>query len=500
MAEEYVLNSKRDTIPQWLVQLNSIIYSVAFAVSCPIASLLAEVVVGRYKFISYILRAQWLLFLSGTVGAVCYYYLITPNTTSYLLGHYLIAIPAIVIKGAYSAVVISLGLDQIACGSNGNISSFIVWFLWSAFSAYSTADILVPVFYYCTNFKESEAILILSLLPVLLLSVGLILDFYFHHKLVKEPVTVNPVSLIFKVLKYAAKHKNPVQRSAFTYCENEQPSRLDYGKSKYGGPFTTEQVEDVKTFWRVLLVMVTISMLNGPQESIYVSYPILKSQFHSQDSSNCITNVLKGVFTLSTFTMYALPLYELLIYPCLRNRGPSILQTAGIGAAAVVASSLYGILTEATREMTTTGTLQCMFSYNSCKSSIPFYVVVPLSFILGVVVVILYQVRITLVCAQAPYNMRSFLIGLSLTLQTIFRALGVLVLHDSWRYKWFGIPQTGICGIWFYLTNLLVALAISLLLTFVIRWYKARERDDIMISQMMVEEIYYKYRDHNRDT
>ena len=324
MAEEYVLNSKRDTIPQWLVQLNSIIYSVAFAVSCPIASLLAEVVVGRYKFISYILRAQWLLFLSGTVGAVCYYYLITPNTTSYLLGHYLIAIPAIVIKGAYSAVVISLGLDQIACGSNGNISSFIVWFLWSAFSAYSTADILVPIFYYCTNFKESEAILILSLLPVLLLSVGLILDFCFHHKLVKEPVTVNPVSLIFKVLKYATKHKNPVQRSAFTYCENEQPTRLDYGKSKYGGPFTTEQVEDVKTFWRVLLVMVTISMLNGPQESIYVSYPILKSQFHSQDSSNCITNVLKGVFTLSTFTMYALPLYELLIYPCLRNRGPEV--------------------------------------------------------------------------------------------------------------------------------------------------------------------------------
>ena len=67
----------------------------------------------------------------------------------------------------------------------------------------------------------------MSLLPVLLLSVGLILDFHFHHKLVKEPVTVNPVSLIFKVLKYAAK-----QKCAFTYCENERPTRLDYGKSK----------------------------------------------------------------------------------------------------------------------------------------------------------------------------------------------------------------------------------------------------------------------------
>ncbi|CAI8054499.1 hypothetical protein GBAR_LOCUS29738, partial [Geodia barretti] len=29
--------------------------------------------------------------------------------------------------------------------------------------------------------------------------------------------------------------------------------------------------------------------------------------------------------------MFSIPLYELLIYPCLRNRGPSILQSAGIG-------------------------------------------------------------------------------------------------------------------------------------------------------------------------
>jgi hypothetical protein len=170
--------------------------------------------------------------------------------------------------------------------------------------------------------------------------------------------------------------------------------------------------------------------------------------------------------------MYAIPINELLIYPCLRNRGPSILQSAGIGAAVVVAASLYGITAEATREVTTKGTLECMFSYDSPnKSTIPFYFLVPLSCILGVIVVILYEARIKLVCAQAPYNMRSFLIGLSLALQTIFRAFGVLVLHNSWQYKWFGIPHTGTCGIWFYLTNLLIALAISLLLSFFVRWY-----------------------------
>ena len=50
------------------------------------------------------------------------------------------------------------------------------------------------------------------------------------------------------LVKFAKDHSNPIRRSAFTYCENELPSRLDLGKEKYGGPFTTEQVENVKAF------------------------------------------------------------------------------------------------------------------------------------------------------------------------------------------------------------------------------------------------------------
>ena len=47
----------------------------------------------------------------------------------------------------------------------------------------------------------------------------------------------------------------PPCRSAFTYCEDELPSRIDFGKSKYGGPFTTEQVEDAKVLLRLLLLI-----------------------------------------------------------------------------------------------------------------------------------------------------------------------------------------------------------------------------------------------------
>jgi hypothetical protein len=60
--------------------------------------------------------------------------------------------------------------------------------------------------------------------------------------------------MVHKIIAYALKNKRPRQRSAFSYWEDKIPSRIDLGKMKYGGPFTTEQVEDVKTLFRVLLL------------------------------------------------------------------------------------------------------------------------------------------------------------------------------------------------------------------------------------------------------
>ena len=34
------------------------------------------------------------------------------------------------------------------------------------------------------------------------------------------------------------RHSYPEKRSAFTYIDEEQPARMDYGKEKFGGPFT----------------------------------------------------------------------------------------------------------------------------------------------------------------------------------------------------------------------------------------------------------------------
>jgi hypothetical protein len=98
-----------------------------------------------------------------------------------------------------------------------------------------------------------EKVIIIELYVYLLclyLSILTILFFLCNNVLIKELLTPNPFRLIHNVLKYASKTKHPRLRSAFTYCEDGSPSRIDFGKSKYGGPFTTEQVEGVKTFFK----------------------------------------------------------------------------------------------------------------------------------------------------------------------------------------------------------------------------------------------------------
>ena len=118
---------------------------------------------------------------------------------------------------------------------------------------------------------------------------------------------------MYRVIKYAIKHKHPEQRSAFTYCEDELPSRIYLGKSKYGGPFTTEQVEDVKTFLRQLIVIIPVSAFMG--EIILLQKPIKHILFHIQlpFSHNARECYLERLLTVAFGNSVIAMLYEFII-------------------------------------------------------------------------------------------------------------------------------------------------------------------------------------------
>ena len=48
-----------------------------------------------------------------------------------------------------------------------------------------------------------------------------------------QPAGVNPYKLVYKITHFARLHKFPLRRSAFTFCTEELPSRMDVGKRKF---------------------------------------------------------------------------------------------------------------------------------------------------------------------------------------------------------------------------------------------------------------------------
>ena len=85
-----------------------------------------------------------------------------------------------------------------------------------------------------------------------------------HYKkrwFIIDTARTNPYKLVYRVTKFGRQHKVPVRRNTFTYCEDDIPSGLDLGKAKYGGPFTTEEVENVTVVYGILEILLAFGMI-----------------------------------------------------------------------------------------------------------------------------------------------------------------------------------------------------------------------------------------------
>ena len=157
----------------------------------------------------------------------------------------------------FSANVIQFGMDQLIDSPSDDSETFIHWY----------------IFITCIGLVLSRFLTIwivnIVVIPLAVLGLGitLLIGHRKRHWFLVEPASRNPYKLVYRVIKFAIKHKNPIQRSAFTYCEDELPSRIDLGKAKYGGPFTSEQVEDVKAFLGILSILLTL----GPVFAVEVA-------------------------------------------------------------------------------------------------------------------------------------------------------------------------------------------------------------------------------------
>ena len=155
------------------------------------------------------------------------------------------------------------------------------------------------------------------------LAVIIISDCLCQQWLDRTHKVTNPIKLIIQVLNYTRKHSYPERRSAFTYIDEEQPTRMDFGKEKFGGPFTEEEVEDVKTVLRLIPLIVCSSCFNGAElapENLLVGNTNIKA---------FLDLGLAGWL----FPLLLIPIYRFLLHRLIHRYTPSMLNSLTIGMA-----------------------------------------------------------------------------------------------------------------------------------------------------------------------
>ena len=460
-ASSFLTTSNKATDRQYPSLEKSIPVKIVFVASsllCPFVGFLSDSYVGRYKIL---VASLYLWLLSIILMAVD---VITLSSTAVYCLHIL----ALWVSGAcFIACVVPFTIDQLVGASGEQLSFTIYWIVW-AWVVYTNAkDFLTCVS--LLPYQLHQTILFS------LLSSSFVLAYVMTHccsqVLMTKPQLSNPIKLIVRVLNYARKHKFPERRSAFTYWEDECPSRIDLGKDKYGGPFTVEEVENVKTVFKLLPLIICITgtlAQHGATGPYWVHV--------------CGTKNLQLYFSLfrNLVIVSWLPIYHFLIYPLFYNCVPTMLRRIGMGICLIVSSELFNLALyfAFTNHFTSNGSKSTFVNSEGEINSVGEWLMLSSYTVRDVSMVIVGSITMEFCMAQAPCQVR----GLVCT--AILSTIGVfIVLHMALRNV--------IVIDWVFYTGRCVAgLVLFVMFVFVSKWYKLRKRDDVIPYHMFAEDQF----------
>ena len=234
----------------------------------PVMGLLADTFFGRYR----VIMASLYISLLGTVilaigfsttldpwlihNKVDYYHTIdfyaekqwSSSTTAFLVIVY--AVMWVGFTGI-QVNLIPFGVDQLVEASSGELSSYFHWYFWWLNAGYLVAASIVPYIY-----RYYSLGLLFLMMSMCFTGMILILILYRDNGFVIQPQIGNPLKLVYQVVRSSFRAQQPRFRSAFDVGRRPL-SRLDLAMRINGGHFTVEQVEDVKTFFRIFLILLS---------------------------------------------------------------------------------------------------------------------------------------------------------------------------------------------------------------------------------------------------
>ena len=234
----------------------------------PVAGVIADTYLGRYQVIHI---GLWLLWIGFAILALCQS-LVNLFSTSIVIGFILPIISAVVISigaGSVEVNAVSFGVDQLAQGApSEELSSYFFWyyvmrnagyfaailssFMLQASFGVDVSDKVSPEDY---NLSSTQ-----SVLAVASVTLALLLHYCLQKWYFKDRSRENPLRSILNVLYFSATVKRgpPVYRRAFRRGEEKKP-RIELAKKDYDGIFPSAEVEDVKTFCRILFLLITLA-------------------------------------------------------------------------------------------------------------------------------------------------------------------------------------------------------------------------------------------------
>ena len=468
------------------------LFTVAVALACSIALSLIGKDLGRsFKFGDFFKIDSVAIFIQLVIGFILFVFGFS----------------------GYEANFIQLGLDQLHEAQSEYLGLFAHYtMLGSSIGALISTVLMINTsqFYINTynvklkNLVMDTVLFALATGALVLLIITCCKRRWFYVELPQK----NPYKTVYKVLQFARRHKYPLQRSAFTYCDDYLPSRIDFAKERYGGPFSTEEVENVKTLFRIIIILISLGPVFALQvpASRYI-FPLFGYHTHLLKGPNThwirlVDNRLLMLLTENILFSF----YIWYIFSHLRKRIPKMLVRLTAGIIFSLLGVISMLITDAvghsvvSKNTSTNATVQCMFqvsTLNYTKDHQPlnmhWYVLIPPSVFLGIGPLVVIATTIEFISAQSPHSMKSLLIGVFFAIQGFSRLTGYLItLPFSASNYW--TDKSGIsCGSAYLLIISIVGLVGLISFSVAAMRYKYRKRDDENFRQRDVEEVYTRY-------
>ena len=476
----------------------------------PIGGLIADVRYGRYKVIKMSIMGQLVGTLLISIAGILYianvYELSNSIETATLVALVSSILIFLIGLGGFQSNAVQFGLDQLPDASSEELSLFLHWFVWTEYVG-EMASHLLWTSSSCSKFVQYN--IAYGIFPLLfLVTVCLIMVYCKRHWFNCENIVANPYRRVYEVLKFTAKHSKPLgHRSALTYSGDQNPSRIDFAKQKYGGIFTTEVVEDVKTFLRILLMLLAIT----PMFCFEVSTSYLFSIYGLHLGKNVSVNdnctyewmLFQSGNLTSTISTAAIPLYIILVYPHIKRWVPRIIYRMGIGMVLKVTSVITMFIIQVVANFTASHEYKCLFlaEYRNNRHQnftqtleFPTQALTVINLIDGIASPLIKITVLEFISAQSPHTMKGLLLGVFYAFRGLFIILGCVVTFPFAQEKLWG-DHRGIfdCGFYYYLSNSVLGVIGLVVFLTAARRYRNRERDDPPYSHQYAEDYYSRY-------